>query len=233
MCAYQLNDQLDIDHDAAAETAISAVAPATASTVFAVLARRTSTRVTSASASAVSGDALEFPTMESPAMNGAARVTCLADVVTRTLAGCSLAMSSAGDTCCTCHPVQAVSSVRVANIRVVARMAASVQGDRGPDCCCTMREGGQGPVKCAAPAGGGYPFGMGDTDAAALAIQVRVLQAMPPADRLGLAFEMSQTARALLRARLSAEHPEWSPRELERQMLRHFLPGAELPARLP
>jgi hypothetical protein len=52
------------------------------------------------------------------------------------------------------------------------------------------------------------------------------------AQRLELAFEMSQMARALARARLREEHAEWGESDLDRELLRlAFLPD-DLPAGL-
>ena len=59
-----------------------------------------------------------------------------------------------------------------------------------------------------------------DTAPSAAAIQFQVLRRLPPTRRLALAIEMSLAARALLTARLRAEHSDWSEAELRRECLR-------------
>jgi hypothetical protein len=73
---------------------------------------------------------------------------------------------------------------------------------------------------------------MGDTHPEAAAVQLDVLRRLTPAARLELAFDMSLLARALLRSRLQREHPAWSAHELDREVLRHTLQPAALPAPL-
>ena len=43
---------------------------------------------------------------------------------------------------------------------------------------------------------------------------------------------MSLTTRALLRARLRAEHPQWPEAQVQREVLRFTLPDAVLPVPL-
>ena len=75
-------------------------------------------------------------------------------------------------------------------------------------------------------------MGMTDTNRQAGDVQVQVLRALTPLARLALAVDMSVTARALLRARLTQEHPAWAPAAIERELLRHTLPAATLPPSL-
>lgn len=53
-----------------------------------------------------------------------------------------------------------------------------------------------------------------DTTPEVLALQVEAWRRMTPEARVELAWEMSETARDLLRARLREEHPEWTEREI-------------------
>lgn len=71
-----------------------------------------------------------------------------------------------------------------------------------------------------------------DTAPRAAAIQSQVIERLTVAQRLELAFEMSQMARALARARLREEHADWGESDLDRELLRlAFLPD-DLPAGL-
>jgi hypothetical protein len=66
---------------------------------------------------------------------------------------------------------------------------------------------------------------MRDTSIAAAAAQARAQQQLGGAGRLGLAFEMSLLARKLTLAGLRRAHPDWSPEQLRRELLRLcFLP---------
>jgi Rv0078B-related antitoxin len=68
-------------------------------------------------------------------------------------------------------------------------------------------------------------IGPNDTTPEAAAIQSRVIGQMTVARRLELAFEMSELARSLARARLREQHADWNETELDREMLRlAFLP---------
>jgi hypothetical protein len=67
-----------------------------------------------------------------------------------------------------------------------------------------------------------------DTSQAAAAAQADVLRHLLPERRLELAVDMSLTARALLGARLRAEHPDWSETEVHTQVLRLTLAGTVL-----
>jgi hypothetical protein len=65
-----------------------------------------------------------------------------------------------------------------------------------------------------------------DTTTAAAAAQAQAQQQLGGPGRLRLAFEMSVLARELTLAGLRRSHPDWSPRELSRELLRLcFLPG--------
>lgn len=71
--------------------------------------------------------------------------------------------------------------------------------------------------------------GAGDTTPEAAAIHSMVIEQMTVARRLALAFDMSELARSLARARLREQHPDWGEPDLDRELLRlAFLPG-ELP----
>jgi hypothetical protein len=72
---------------------------------------------------------------------------------------------------------------------------------------------------------------MRDTTSTAAAAQFRAQQRLGGAGRLQLAFEMSLLARELALAGLRRSHPDWSPRQLRRELLRLcFLPGDLPPA---
>ena len=70
---------------------------------------------------------------------------------------------------------------------------------------------------------------MSDTSPEAAEIQAGIHRRMTGEERLRLAVEMSETARELALARLRAEHPEWSDRELKRELLRYAFGSAPLP----
>jgi hypothetical protein len=70
---------------------------------------------------------------------------------------------------------------------------------------------------------------MTDTTRSALAIQVDIHRRMSGVERLRLACEMSDAARELALTRLRAEHPDWSGRQLARELAR----GAFAPHSLP
>ncbi|HEX8273073.1 MAG TPA: hypothetical protein VF615_10575 [Longimicrobiaceae bacterium] len=70
---------------------------------------------------------------------------------------------------------------------------------------------------------------MSDTSREAAEIQDGIHRRMTGAERLRLAVEMSIAARELTLARLRAQHPEWSDRELKRELLRYAFGSAPLP----
>ena len=70
---------------------------------------------------------------------------------------------------------------------------------------------------------------MSDTSPEAAEIQAGIHRRMTGAERMRLAVEMSMTARELALAHLRAEHPDWSDRELKRELLRHAFGSAPLP----
>jgi hypothetical protein len=68
---------------------------------------------------------------------------------------------------------------------------------------------------------------MKDTRAAAELMQLRALQAMTPARRLGLALGWSQSLRELMRSSLRQQHPD-VPSPVLQRMLADGLLGCEL-----
>ena len=67
---------------------------------------------------------------------------------------------------------------------------------------------------------------MSDTSREAAELQASVHRRLTGPQRLGIAWDMSLTARELSLSRLRAEHPEWSDSDLKRELLRiAFLPG--------
>ena len=76
-------------------------------------------------------------------------------------------------------------------------------------------------------------MGISDTSPEAAEIQLEIFRRMTGEQRLRLALEMSDFARAASLARIRAEHPDWSEWEVKRELLRiTFLPNP-LPAGLP
>lgn len=51
-------------------------------------------------------------------------------------------------------------------------------------------------------------------------LQLDIQRRMTGAQRLRLAFEMSDLARGLCRARIEQEHPEWSDEQVIRELVR-------------
>jgi len=68
-----------------------------------------------------------------------------------------------------------------------------------------------------------------DTDPAAREVQLKVLRAMTGEQRLLLAIEMSELARELSQAGIRRQHPEWSEKEVTRELLRRAFFPAPLP----
>jgi hypothetical protein len=73
---------------------------------------------------------------------------------------------------------------------------------------------------------------MTDTTRAAAAIQTRVLRGLGGSRRLTMALEMSLFARELALTRLERQHPEWSGRELNLELLRQVYPSLSPPLSL-
>jgi hypothetical protein len=64
-----------------------------------------------------------------------------------------------------------------------------------------------------------------DTSAAAEAIQLQILRAMPGEKRLLIAYEMSMFTRELAAAGIRRDHPQWTEVQVARELLRlAFLP---------
>jgi hypothetical protein len=70
---------------------------------------------------------------------------------------------------------------------------------------------------------------MSDTSPEAAEIQASIYRGMTGEERLQLAVQMSVAARELTLARLRVQHPEWSDRELKRELLRYAFGSAPLP----
>ena len=70
---------------------------------------------------------------------------------------------------------------------------------------------------------------MRDTTSAAAAAQAQAQQQLGGPGRLRLAFEMSELARQLALAGLRRSHPDWSPQQLHRELLRLCLLPGDLP----
>ena len=72
-----------------------------------------------------------------------------------------------------------------------------------------------------------------DTTPTAAALQLSIHRGLTGADRLGLALEMSLTAREFSLTRLRREHPHWSDAELTRELLRYAFLTAPTPTPTP
>jgi hypothetical protein len=70
---------------------------------------------------------------------------------------------------------------------------------------------------------------MSDTTPKAAAVQAAVHRKLSGVQRLMTALEMSIMVRELSAARLRRDHPEWSERELERELLRYAFGRMSLP----
>jgi len=69
-----------------------------------------------------------------------------------------------------------------------------------------------------------------DTSPEAEARQVKILRAMSGEQRIIVAYDMSMFARELMKEGIRRDHPEWTERQVSREVLRlAFLP-APLPA---
>ena len=68
-----------------------------------------------------------------------------------------------------------------------------------------------------------------DTSPAARTIQHRVYRAMTGAERFQIAIRLSREAREFALARLRRHHPDWSDRDLKRELLRIALLPRPLP----
>lgn len=64
-----------------------------------------------------------------------------------------------------------------------------------------------------------------DTSPEIEAMQIRIRRSMTPAQRLQIAFEISDMSRAFRKAGIRRDHPEWSEREVMIELFRlAFLP---------
>lgn len=54
-----------------------------------------------------------------------------------------------------------------------------------------------------------------------------IFQNMSPADKLGLIAQMHMQARQWKRAALKAQHPDWSPEQVDRRVYEVFLYGSD------
>lgn len=70
-------------------------------------------------------------------------------------------------------------------------------------------------------------------DREAEAIQVEILRRLTGSQRLTIAFEMTDLAREFAKAGIRSRHPDWTERQVSRELLRiAFLPNS-LPDGLP
>ena len=66
---------------------------------------------------------------------------------------------------------------------------------------------------------------MRDTSLEAARVQVELQRSLLPAERVRSAMEMTLMARALTRARLRQEHPDWDEARVHAELLRDLLPA--------
>ena len=66
-----------------------------------------------------------------------------------------------------------------------------------------------------------------DTTAEAWEVHLRILRGMSGADRVAMAFEMSDAARALSEAGIRHRHPDWDEGQVKNALLELLL-GSEL-----
>jgi hypothetical protein len=71
------------------------------------------------------------------------------------------------------------------------------------------------------------PFLPSDTSLEAIRVQHAIYRRMPPEKRLRLAFQMSDSARAIAAAGVRARHPEYTERQVRLAVIRLRL-GEEL-----
>jgi hypothetical protein len=65
-----------------------------------------------------------------------------------------------------------------------------------------------------------------DTTSEALAVQLRILRRLSPADRLAVMFELSDNMRSLVAAGVRHRHPDWDDRTVEREVVRLMIGDA-------
>lgn len=71
-----------------------------------------------------------------------------------------------------------------------------------------------------------------DTSPSAQALQLQIQRSLPGEQRLLLALEMSLFARELARERIRQEHPEWTDKQVKRELIRLAFFPAQVPPRL-
>ena len=69
-----------------------------------------------------------------------------------------------------------------------------------------------------------------DTRPEAEEVQLEIYRKMSGAERLRLAFEISELTRALARAGIRADHPDWDEKQVDRELLRLAFFPEPLPA---
>lgn len=68
-----------------------------------------------------------------------------------------------------------------------------------------------------------------DTSPEIAAMQLEIRRRMTPEQRLQVAFELSDTARAFRKAGIRREHPEWSELEVMHQIIREAFHSEPVP----
>jgi Rv0078B-related antitoxin len=77
---------------------------------------------------------------------------------------------------------------------------------------------------------GNIPVVLTDTTPEAEAVQLDILGKMSGAQRILLAFEMSELTRELARAGIRRDHPDWSERRITQELIRLAFMPEQLPA---
>ena len=57
-------------------------------------------------------------------------------------------------------------------------------------------------------------------------VVAKVLQSKTPGERIRMGFECNRTARRMMAAGLSSQHPDWTDEEIQREIARRMLDGA-------
>lgn len=68
-----------------------------------------------------------------------------------------------------------------------------------------------------------------DTTPAAAELQTKIYRRLSNRERLALAVDMSMSVRKLALTRLRKQHPDWSERDLTREVLRYAYGSSPLP----
>ena len=57
-------------------------------------------------------------------------------------------------------------------------------------------------------------------------VVAEILKSKTPEERIRMGFECNRTARKMMAAGLHAQHPDWTPEEIQREIARRMMDGA-------